>query len=161
VAEARQPSLNVLRGLAGAVAGAAAAVALVAVLSAAFLACRWAVTEASAFDRDFDIRDARERLPLPAIGCAVVAGCAGWSALAPARRSPFAWTLVVVFAGSAMLWTVVGSLELTPRRYKSVSHPFLYPSEALFLVGPPVVVAGLLTARRVRRGGAQTPSQEL
>ncbi len=153
MAEARQPLLNVLRGLGGAAVAATVAVVMVATLAAGFLACRWVATGASAFDRGYDLRDARERLSLLAVGFAVVAGCAGWAALAPARRSPFAWTLAVVFAGSVVLWSVVGSLDLTPRRYKSVSHPFLYPSEALFLIGPPVVVAGLLTAQRVRRGG--------
>jgi hypothetical protein len=138
-------SLNLGRGVIGATVSAVAAVGGVALLWFLFLACKWVVTGATRLDREYDLRDAYERLPYPALGCAVLAACAGWEAYAPRASRPFAWTFAIVTMSSLSIWFVAKMFELTPRRYKSLEHPFLYPSEAALMIGAPFAVTVALT----------------
>jgi hypothetical protein len=84
----------------------------------------------------------------PVLGCGAVFACAGWAARSSRPARGFVRSLIVVFFGSIVLWTVLAGLELTPRRLKSVEHPLIYPSEAVVLLVPPVLMAVILTALR-------------
>ena len=154
MAEPRQPTLNVPRGACGAVDSAAVTAVLVVALYGAFLAGRWLLEGATEFDRALDLRAMRKELVFPILGCAAVGAGAGWAASAPWGRHRFAWSLAAVFLASLPLWIVLGWLELTPRRYKGVEHPAMYPSEALEVVGPPLVAAAILGFVRARRSGS-------
>jgi hypothetical protein len=142
--------LNVVRGLIGAMIGTAIGAALTAAIPTGFLICRWYVVGASDSDRAYDLRDARELLVFPIIGCTAVCACAGWATFAPFGRYHFARSLLVIFLVSVPFWYLIKWMELTPLRQKGVNHPVLYPTEALALIGPPIAVAALLTFMRVR-----------
>jgi hypothetical protein len=94
----------------------------------------------------------RSVVPLALWGAAVGA-CAGWAAAAPGGAYTPSGSLVVVVLCALPLWAVLLALDLTPHRYKGGEHPAVYPSEALVLVGPPVVVSGVVTLIRARRAG--------
>jgi len=159
MAEPRQPPLKVLRGACGAVAGAAVAAVLVVVLYGGFMAGRWLLEDSTEFQRAVDLRAMREELVVPILGSAAVGAGAGWAASGPRGRHRFAWSFAAVFLASLPLWVVLGSLELTPRRYKGVEHPAVYASEALVVVGPPLVVAAVLGFVRARRWGSPAEAE--
>jgi len=144
------PKLRVGRGLVGAGVAGIGTAALVVALSFAFLVCRWAITTSSSFDREYDLKDVLSWLPHTTLICTVFAGCAGWAAFAPPRDYSFPWTLALVAFSSLALGGVIKSFEITPRRYKSIEHPFLYPSEAMILFGVPVAVSAALALFRLR-----------
>jgi L-asparagine transporter-like permease len=150
VLDEHRPSLNVVHGLIGAVVSAIAAPAMVALLSFGFIICRWALTGATEFDREYDLQDARDRLPYAAVGCAIIAACAGWTTFAAGPPRRFAQMFALVSVASIISWCIIGLFELAPRRYKGVSHPFLYFSETTVLIGPPVTMALILTVIRLR-----------
>jgi hypothetical protein len=84
----------------------------------------------------------------PVLGSAVVFAGAGWVANVTVPIRSLALSLFLVTSGSLVLWTLLGAAEITPRRYKSVEHPAIYPSEFLVLVTPPILVAAVLTSLR-------------
>ena len=143
-------SLNLRRALVGVVVGATAAVVILGALTAGFLVSRWALVGADDFDRRYDLRLAREWMVMPAIGCVVVAGSAGWAACAPARRHRFARSLALVFLGSLLPWWLATSLVQRPRPLKGDDPTRIQPSDVLLAVGPPVLAAGVLTVCRIR-----------
>jgi hypothetical protein len=53
-----------------------------------------------------------------------------------------------------VLWITIAAMEITPRRYKGMDHPPMYPSEAFATFGPPILAAAFLTV--VRRFGGPT-----
>jgi hypothetical protein len=141
----------------GTVVGSVVAVALAVALWLGFRLCKWFGTGETAFDPEDDLRLLREEWIFPVLGCAIFGACAGWVTFAPARRFSFALSLVIIFLVSIPLIVVVRSLVDTPPRYKGVAHPQIYPSEVLVLMGPPIVVAAILTLVRVRRVRRDNP----
>lgn len=116
MSEPSKPVLSISRGVIGAVGGAAGAAALVGLFAVGNRAYEWANFRASPFRPNFDVLAVSDDWLVPVIGCAIIAGCAGWAAFAPARRSRFAVTLALVFLGSVPLWAVLGSQQLTVQR---------------------------------------------
>jgi hypothetical protein len=154
----RHSPINLPRGLFGAISGAVIGAVAPAALAMGFTACRWVIFGTAEFDRVYDLRHLRSDMIGPVIGCSVVFACAGWTTLAPrVGRYRFAWTLATLFLITLPLWFVVVSMELTPRRYKGVHHPEFYPSELMVVIGPPIVVAIILTAVRARRVSKPPP----
>ena len=156
----RQRNLNFVRGILSAAAwglvGAIAAVALVSLGTLAY----WHLNDTRQFDRQYDINWWRTRALPPIIGVTTLLACAGWAAYAPRGKHRFATTLAILFFLSIPLWFVLGSMELTPRRVKSVEHPPLYPSELLVLVLPPIVVSIALSVLRGHRHTSDTSASE-
>ena len=91
---------------------------------------------------------------MPAVGSATIFACAGWATHAVRPPLRFVASLLIVFLISIAMWMTIIAMEITPRRIKSVDHPFMYPSEALALFGPPAVAAAIVTV--VRLGGGTT-----
>jgi hypothetical protein len=84
----------------------------------------------------------------PVIGSAAIFGGAGWVAHVALPIRSIASSLFLMTFGSLVLWALLGAAEITPRRYKSVEHPTIYPSELFVLVTPPILVAAVLTSLR-------------
>jgi hypothetical protein len=149
--ESHRSSLAFSRGLLAAIlCGLGGAVASVAV-ALGFTVCRWLVSGTTEYDRlRIDLRSLESDMVIPIIGCAIVFACAGWATFAPAGTYRFARSLVVVFLVSVALWYVIGSMELTPRRYRGIEHPLLYASELIVLMASPMLAAALLTVIRIR-----------
>lgn len=155
-----QSSLNLKRGLVAtficSLVGAVGSVAL----ALAFTVSRWLVSGTTEINREYDLRDLQSEMLGPVIGCAVVLGCAGWATYAPAGSFRFVPSLVFIFSVSVALWSILLSMQLTPRRFKSMDHPAFYPSELIVLFGPPILAAIGLTAVRIVRGSASPRSPE-
>ena len=129
-----------------AVLGATVPVGLAVVIAL----CRWAVGP-SEFASEWFRRDLEENIIHPVVGCGVVCACAGFATFAPRGKHSFAWSLAIIFVFSLVIWAVIASMELTPRRFKGVEHPVCYPSDLIALIAPPSVVSAFLTMIRTRR----------
>lgn len=140
--------LNLFGGVCGAVlCGLGGAVGSIS-LALGLTIGRWLVEGTTPYMRELDLQSIEREMLNPVIGCTLVCAGAGFSIFAPHGTHRFTRSLVEVCLGSVMLWLVLWSLELTPRRYKEIQHPPLYPSELLILIGPPIAVASILTAIR-------------
>ncbi len=145
----RQLIILPFRGTCASALGALIGGTLPAAALMLFTFCSWFVAGASEFDRQVDLRRLREDLVWPVIGCAVVCACAAWTTFAPVGKYRFARTLAIIVAVCVPMWFVLNAMALTPRRLKGVGHPAIYPSELIELIGPPVLIAVILTVVRI------------
>ena len=145
------PKLKFGRGLLGAVVAAFATAAMVVALSFAFLLCRWALTNPSAFDREYDLKDLLSWLPRTTYACTILGTSAGWATFATHQKHSYARTLIVIIFGTLALESVISLFVTKPRRIKGMEHPFLYPAEAILSISIPVVVTIALTIYRLRK----------
>jgi hypothetical protein len=110
---------------------------------------RWIVDGSNERDRpNLVSRQAGETLIFPVLGTMAVLSAAGWATFAPRRKNRFAATLAIIFAFSVLAWFVLGAMELTPKRIKSIQHPIIYLSEIVILVLPPLIAGFSLAATR-------------
>ena len=90
----------------------------------------------------------------PMVGVGLVLACTGWATYTPSGNFRFASTLAIIFVISVVGWMVLGSMNLTPPRYKNTEHPFMYPSEAFVFFTPPILAALVLTLIRSETSAA-------
>jgi hypothetical protein len=153
-----QSKLNPVRGARAAVGFALFGAIAPIVFMVVFTLVHWGIGNASRIDWRGDIRQLEGGLLGPVIGCALVFACAGWATFAPRGSYRFARSLVLILVISLPLGWFLGSLEITPRRFKGIRHPLLYFSELLVLVVPPIVAATFVTAFRVSELPDKVPS---
>lgn len=128
MSESRRSAFSISRGCLGAIAGGIGAVTLVAVIGLAFEA-PW------------------NEFVFPFVGCAAIGAGAGWASLAPRGHHRFANSLALVFVGTLAFWFTLALLEVKQKRHKG-EVDLLYPSEGLFLVVPPLLVALVVSGVR-------------
>jgi len=143
--------LNVRRGLCGAGIAAVVAAVLVVALPIGFMACGLDFPGATTANLGYDLREKPEQLIVPAIGSAAIFACAGWATFAPAGQYRFDRTLVIVFLAGLYVWVIGAVSDLAPRHYKGMSNREAYPLLTLYVLGPPLLTAALLTVARVYR----------
>jgi hypothetical protein len=152
--------MNIKRGLIAAlicaITGAASAVLFIAV----FLVGNWVLYDTHAVKRKFDIRWMATAWTVPAIGVAIYLGLTAFATYTPNMNYGFARTFAIIFLLSIPMAAFLGSLELTPKRVKSLEHPILYPSELSLLAFPPMTVAILLLATRINLGSNLRSTKE-
>jgi hypothetical protein len=144
-----------LRGLYGAILGAVFGAVAPAVIVLGGSACWWHAWGSSEIDRAYDRHAVLPDIPgLVVIGATLFA-CAGWATLAPRGTYRFTRTLSIIVAITVPIWCgvgwVIGSIDLTPVRYKGIEHPAWYPSEmavAIVCLIIPIVVSAVLTVVR-------------
>lgn len=81
----------------------------------------------------------------PVIGTSAILGCAGWAARASRPPLGMGSVTFIILVGSIFMWILAFSAQVTPRRLKSIEHPQIYPSEAIVLLTPPILMAALIT----------------
>ena len=140
--------LDVVRGTRAAlILGGVGALAPVA-LMVGVTVIQWWINHTSEWDRRYDLLWLRNRMVGPTLGCAVIFAAAGWATYAPVGRHRFTPALVLIVAGSLVLWPMLMSLSLTPQRLKGVDHPEFYPLELTIWLTPPILIAlGLAQGR--------------
>lgn len=143
-----QPRLHPIRGIGAAlllgVIGAVAPFVMVGGLTVA----GWVLHGTSEFDRRYDLAWMGDRLAFPALGCAAYLAAAGWATFAPSERRRFAPTFVILSLASLATSTIFAGLGLPPQRLKGEPQPRFYPAELIFMFGPPLIGAILLSWMR-------------
>jgi hypothetical protein len=141
--------MNIKRGVISALFCSSIGAAFTVLLIAAFVFGNWFINDSIPVERDFDVRWLSTAWMVPAIGVSIYLGVAGFATFAPTVNYGFARTLAIIFFVSIPLTSLLGNLELTPKRVKSMEHPVLYPSELAVLLVPPAFIAALLLSWRV------------
>jgi hypothetical protein len=144
--------MNIKRGGIAALICASIGASVSVLLITAFVLGNWFVSATVPVDREFDTCWLSSAWIVPGIGCAIYLGLAGFTTFAPSINYGFARTLSIIFFVAIPLTMFLGSLELTPKRVKSIKHPVLYPSELAMLIIPPVGIAFLLVVSRINNG---------
>ena len=119
-------SLNLPRGLLATILCGLLGPLAAMSLALGFIVCKWLVAGAAENDLQYDLKYLPETMIYPLVGCAAVFACAGWATFAPAVAGRFTKSLAIIFSVSVSLWFIIGVLELTPRRVRSVEHPVFY-----------------------------------
>jgi len=140
--------MNVKRGLLAALASSFIGAVSAFLVISALVFGNWLLKDTHASEREFDTRWLATAWIVPAIGVSIYLGLAAFATYAATTNFGFGRTLAIIFFVSIPLTAFLASLELTPKRIKSIDHPVLYPSEIAILVLPPSVVAFLLLASR-------------
>ena len=141
--------MNIKRGVIAALTCSSIGAASAVMLIAAFVLGNWFINDSIPAEREFDTRWLSSAWMGPAIGVAIYLGLTGFAIFAPTINYGFARTLVIIFFVSIPLTILLGNLELTPKRVKSIEHPVFYPSELAILIMPPAGIAALLLASRL------------
>jgi H+/Cl- antiporter ClcA len=144
-----------LRGLAAALGFGAVGFLVPVVLGLGYTVLRWWLEGSTDWDRAYDLRWLPFQLAGPAIGVALVLGCAGWATYAPSGSYRFTRTLATVFAIAVPSWLVIASvadaLDESRRWHTTTVQRPVEPSTVLFLAVPPIAAAIVLTTWRSRR----------
>jgi hypothetical protein len=147
----RKTRLQYLRGAGFAllfgIIGFAAPIFMVVV----FTVLGWLINGTREFDRNYDMRRLSETLIFPAVGTAWVFAGTGWAVFAPHRKHRFLRALLVITFTSIPFWYLLAFLGMSPRRYKGMEHPLIFPSEILLFAIPPLIIAFVLSMRRDKR----------
>ena len=144
--------LNITRGLKGAVFGAVAAWGVLALLTLGYCEYRWLTrsNDVTTFLRL--VRDQREPMEGPVLGCTAVATAAGWATFAPRGRYRFVRSFASVFAGSLAMWAVIGASGIIPRMYRGVSPAVDFANDLSIGLSPLIVGLSLSIIRTCRCG---------
>ncbi len=148
--------MNIKRGVISALLCSSIGAAVTVLLIAAFVFGNWFINDSIPVERDFDVRWLSTAWMVPAIGVSIYLGVAGFATFAPTINYGFARTLAIIFFVSIPLTSLLGNLELTPKRVKSIEHPVLYPSELAVLLVPqhllrPCYLHGVSTANQMTK----------
>lgn len=145
-------TLNVLRGLTGAVLCALAAVAVAAATLRVIAVFRWYAWGANDADWRYDMSFVTDAMPSVIPGFAVVFGAAGWATYAPRGSFRLARTLSIIFVASLplwfLIWYAVEWIGLAPRQLKE-DHTRVELAGLLVLLAAPILTAAVLTAIRI------------
>lgn len=146
-------TLNVFRGLIGAVICALAGITVSVAVLSAIAVCRWYAWGANDVDWRYDMSFVTNAMPSVISGFAAVFGAAGWATYAPRGSFRLARTLAIIFVVSLPLWFLVGYaaewIGLAPRQSKDdYSHAEF--AGLLVVLTVPVLTAAGLTAVRIR-----------
>ena len=141
--------MNINRGLIAAFTCSSIGAVSTVFLIAVFAVGNWFFNDTTPAEREFDIRWLATAWIVPSIGVSIYLGLTAFTTYSARTNYGFARTLAIIFFVSIPLTSILGTLELTPKRVKSNEHPILYPSELAILLLPPSVVAALLLASRV------------
>ena len=151
----QQRGVNLLRGTAAALIFGLLGFLAPALLLGVLATGHWIMEGTS----EFALNQVSDVALGPMIGVGLVLACAGWATFAPSGNHRFASTLAIIFAISVIGWIVLGSMNLTPPRYKNTEHPFMYPSEAFVFFTPPILGALVLTLIRYLGPLPASPSE--
>ena len=147
--DSRRPLVNVSRGLYGACAcGVAGACAPICVILALRL-CRWLASDPHLGGGWWFLADLEHFVGHPLVGCFAVCACAGWTTFGLAGAHGFARCLTVIFIACLVFWSAMGVMRLAPSSNRMMDHSFFAPANLLFLVGPPIMKACLVTMNRI------------
>jgi hypothetical protein len=154
--EQQDSCLSYLRGFGFALLFGAVGFAAPIIVLVSLTLLNWTFTGASDFDRKYDVDRLPEKLTYPAFVVSWVFAATGWATFAPRRHYRFTKTLFMITVISVPLWYVLGSMGMSPPRYKGIDHPLFYPSEILLFVIPPPLIAAILSIIRCKKQSATT-----
>lgn len=150
----KEAGLTFARGVLHSIAWTVIGMILPILVELAFILVRWVVQGSNELDRAYDLYWLPREIVFPGVGLGVVLGATGWATYAPNGKHRFAATFAIIFGISVPAWLILGSLGMTPPRYKAIEHPLLYPSEFLVIAIPPLIGAIVISSIRCRKPSA-------